>query len=47
MNWLISKKYLRMENGKYLNLTVTGKQKSKKKQRYVPDSVADKLRYMK
>jgi len=46
MQWLIENKYLKMECGRYLDLTITGS-KSKKKKRYVPDNIADKLKFMK
>jgi hypothetical protein len=46
MQWLIANKYLKMEGGRYLNLTITGR-KSKRKKRYVPENIYDKLQYMK
>jgi len=49
MQWLIANKYLKMEGGRYLNLTITGqkKGKSKRKKRYVPENIYNKLKFMK
>jgi hypothetical protein len=46
MQWLIANKYLKMEGGRYLNLTITGR-KSKRKKRYVPENIYNKLKFMK
>ena len=42
--WLISKKILKMEGGKYPDLTtICGKKKSRRKKPMVPDYMADRV----
>jgi len=45
-DWLIKNKYLKLEKGKYTDLTVTSrkKSKSKRKKHYVPEPIAEKLK---
>ena len=39
--WLMKNGYLKIRYGRYSELTVTSKQRSKKKTRYVPDYLAN------
>jgi len=39
--WLIKNGYLKIRYGRYSELTVTSKQRPKKKTRYVPDYLAN------
>jgi len=43
--WLISKKILKMERGKYPDLsTICGKKKSRRKKSFVPDFMVDLIK---
>ena len=46
--WLIKHKYLKMQQGRYPDLAITGKCKTGRRKRYyVPDYIAAKLKFRK
>jgi hypothetical protein len=47
LEWLISKGYIKTEKGRYIDVIITGKQKSNSKNKniYTTDIIADKIKF--